>query len=84
MSRPRGRCQLACGEQGAQVIAGFFLCVSCVQRIRAIARAAGVVIDESLVGGALRKLNRRALTKAEKNLEDEMERREIDAARRSA
>lgn len=79
----RGYCALACGDElGTTVVCGYKICDRCVDRIRAIARAAGVAIDEQLIGGELR--YRRALTPEERKLEDIQEQREIEQARRSA
>lgn len=79
-------CQLCCGRGGDGVVSlcGLRICQACLDRIREIAIDAGVVVDEGLLGGGLRKLTRRQLTKAERKLDDALERRAIAAARRSA
>lgn len=79
----RGYCALACGDElGTTVVCGYKICDRCVDRIRAIAHDAGVVIDEQLIGGQLQQ--RRHLTKAERKLADVQELREIQRARRTA
>lgn len=71
-------------EQGTTTICGYRIGAGCLARIRVIAADAAVVVDEQLLGGELRKFSKRALTRAERHLEDNQERRAIAAARRSA
>lgn len=78
----RGLCLLMCGRPGTTSCCGYRVCTECVGRLRAIAVDAGVPIDEELLGGSARTLNRRQLTKAEQRLDQQLERREIDRARR--
>lgn len=77
-----GNCALVCGEIGTTVVCGHKICDTCIGRIRAIARDAGVVVDEQLIGGELH--TPRRLTKAERRLGDLQELREIEKARRTA
>lgn len=81
MSRRRGLCQLACGEPAVIAIASYRICRPHLDRLRAIALDADVAIDEELLGGTLRKFGKRALTRAERQLEDNQERRAIEVAR---
>lgn len=73
-----GLCGFIDGEPAITTVCGIPLGARCVANIRAIARDAGVVVDEGLLTGKLRSVARRALTRAEEFLEA---RREIEEAR---
>lgn len=79
-----GFCGLGCLEEGTTYVAGIRICDSCVVRLRAIAADAGVAVDEEMLSGELRPLERRQLTNAERKLADLQEIREIARARRTA
>lgn len=87
MTMRRGRrdlCDLMCDEPVVTSISNIRLCAGCVARIRAITADAKVVIDEGMLTGTLRPFRRHMVTRAERELEAKIERREIAAAAAAA